>query len=165
MNRKIPPEAFTYYVGLGTARSYDAVATKYGVSKRAVTKCATREHWQERFARIQQEAREKAEKRAVESMEQVTSRQLTALKFMFGKALETLRTSSLDSAMDAVRTALLCIKQEREIRGETADESMAETLVRLRRELETCFVEKADVELPSTSGLPPAREEVSNAQA
>ena len=44
--RKIPPEAFDHYFSLGPERSYEAVARKYGVTKRAVTKLAKRESWQ-----------------------------------------------------------------------------------------------------------------------
>jgi len=37
MSKKIPPEAFEYYVSLGPARSYEALAGKYTVSKRPAT--------------------------------------------------------------------------------------------------------------------------------
>ena len=49
MTAKIPPDAFDYYFGLGTGRSYQAVADRYGVTKRAVTNYATRERWRERL--------------------------------------------------------------------------------------------------------------------
>ena len=35
--KKIPPDAFDFYFSLGPPRSYQAVADKYGVTKRAVT--------------------------------------------------------------------------------------------------------------------------------
>ena len=44
--RKIPQDAFTYYMALGPGWSYAQVAVHYGVTKRAVTKIATRERWQ-----------------------------------------------------------------------------------------------------------------------
>lgn len=49
---RLPPEAFEFYVGLGAQRSYQAVAKHYGVSKRSVSKLATKERWQERFESI-----------------------------------------------------------------------------------------------------------------
>ena len=48
--RKIPPDAFDFYFSLGPPRSYQAVANKYGVTKRAVTNLAGREDWQRRLA-------------------------------------------------------------------------------------------------------------------
>jgi len=45
MARKIPADAFDYYASLGPDRSYRAVAERYGVSKRAVTKHAAAEGW------------------------------------------------------------------------------------------------------------------------
>ena len=51
--RKIPPDAVTYYLSLGPGRSYQKVAEYYGVTKRAVTKIAVKEHWQEKVAEIE----------------------------------------------------------------------------------------------------------------
>ena len=45
-HRKIPQDAFTFYVSLGPGRSYQKVAEKYGVTKRAVVNVGTREKWQ-----------------------------------------------------------------------------------------------------------------------
>jgi hypothetical protein len=53
MNRKIPPEAFQFYVGLGPSRSYEAVAEEFGCSRRGVADCAKRERWQERLAEVE----------------------------------------------------------------------------------------------------------------
>ena len=47
MSGRIPPDALEYYVSLGADRSYEKVADHYGVSKRAVTKLAVRQRWQE----------------------------------------------------------------------------------------------------------------------
>ena len=50
MTRKIPDDAFEAYVALGpTGRSYQTLADRYSVSKRAITKCAAREEWAERM--------------------------------------------------------------------------------------------------------------------
>jgi len=40
VRRRIPLEAYSHYLGLGRARSYEAVAQHYGVSKRAITNLA-----------------------------------------------------------------------------------------------------------------------------
>ena len=51
--RKIPQDAFTYYVSLGASRSYQKVAEKYGVTKRAVVNLAKRERWQEQVVELE----------------------------------------------------------------------------------------------------------------
>ena len=67
MAAKIPPDAFEYYLGLGPGRSYGAVAEKYDVTKRAVTKLAAREKWQERILEIERKARRASDDKAAES--------------------------------------------------------------------------------------------------
>ncbi len=58
--KKIPPDAFDFYFSPGPPRSYQAVADKYGVTKRAVTNLAGREDWQRRLAAQKQESQVEA---------------------------------------------------------------------------------------------------------
>ena len=51
--KKIPSDAFDYYFSLGPGRSYQQVADRYGVTKRAVTALAKRESWQARLADVE----------------------------------------------------------------------------------------------------------------
>ena len=44
MKRKLPDDAFEYYFGLGMERSYQAVATNYGVAKKTVSARAKHSH-------------------------------------------------------------------------------------------------------------------------
>jgi hypothetical protein len=76
--KRIPTDAFEYYLGLGPSRSYQAVAEKYDVSKRAVTALASREGWQVRMGKIEREAREKTDSRAVEALDAVREKHLGA---------------------------------------------------------------------------------------
>lgn len=121
MNRKIPEDAFEYYFSLGPSRSYELVARKYGASKRAVTSVASREQWQERIVSRLRQARERADTKAVETLEQTNDKHLKALQFVLGRALEALRSMPLQSAMDAVRAIEVVIRQERLVRGEATD--------------------------------------------
>ena len=123
MNKRIPEGAFDYYVGLGENRSYEAVARQFDVSKRAITKLAARAEWPLRLERIEHEAREKSAKRLAETLDEMNERHLKIVKAVQGRALETLKSMSLDTAMDAVRALDLSIKQERLIRGEPTDRS------------------------------------------
>ena len=111
MANKIPPDAFHFYLGLGPERSYQAVADRCGVSKRAVTKLATRERWQDRVVELEAKARAGAEQKALESLEAMNLRHLRSLKIVQGKALEALRSMPLSTAMEAVRSLDMAIRQ------------------------------------------------------
>jgi len=134
---RIPPEAFEHYVGLGPTRSYEALAKKYGVSKTAIVKRATREDWQARLLRVEREAKQRGEERAVESIEAMNARHLHIVRVIQGKALEALKLMSLDSAIDAVRALDLSVRQERLIRGEPSERTEVSTESILRREFES----------------------------
>lgn len=135
MNRKLPPEAFDYYLSLGLARSYQAVAEKYGVSKVAVTNLATKEQWQERIARIEAKAREQGEKKAIETREEMNERFLRVWQVVERRALEGLRNFTFDSAIDAARALDLATKNARLIRGEPTERTESVEQI-IRREYE-----------------------------
>ena len=70
MTNKLPTEAYEYYIAIGPKRSYSAVAKRYGVSKRSVTKRARRDKWQDRviaFNAAAANAEQQPETLAVES--------------------------------------------------------------------------------------------------
>lgn len=137
MSARIPAaEAFEFYVGLGPDRSYQRVADEFGVSKRAITKLAGRERWQERVLELERQAREGAEQRALESLEGMNLRHLKSLKIIQGKALEALRSMPLATAMEAVRALELAIRQERLIRGEPSERTAVSVEEVIRREYE-----------------------------
>jgi tetratricopeptide (TPR) repeat protein len=113
MAGKIPADAFDFYFGLGAQRSYQAVADRYQVSKRAVTKLAAKEHWQERVEELEKKARQTIEQKAVENLGNLNDRHLKLLRVIQARALETLKSMPLKTAMDAVRALDLSIRQER----------------------------------------------------
>ncbi len=140
MSAKIPNEAFEYYVGLGAARSYQAVAEKYGVSKQAITKCATREHWQDRLEAIEVRARERSDQKSVESVDEMNQRHLKMLAVVERKALEALRSFPMSTAMEAVRALEIAMRQTRLIRGEPTERSATSIEETIRREYERWMV-------------------------
>jgi hypothetical protein len=147
MVNRIPPDAFHYYLGLGPERSYQLVAKRYAVSKRAVTKLATRERWQDRVAEVEAKARAGAEQKALESLESMNLRHLRSLKVVQGKALEALRSMPLSTAMEAVRSLDIAIRQERLIRGEPSDRTAVSVEEVIKREYQRWMLpeEKSDV--------------------
>ena len=138
MKRKIPHDAFEQYAAMGPARSYESLGKAFGVTKRAVTKVAAKERWQERFASIERQAREKSDAKAAETLEAMKSRHLKTLHAVLGRALETLKSMPIESAMDAVRAIDLALKQERAIRGADSEDAMGKSLEEItRREMQT----------------------------
>ena len=135
MKRKIPPEAFAFYLGLGVGRSYSAVAERYSVSKRAVAMRADKEKWQEKLAEEERKARTKAEKNAAESIETVNEQHLKVLRYIQGKSIEALKTMPIETAMDAVKAYSLAFDKERLIRGGTGDQTLAVVVQTSRDEI------------------------------
>src|SRR4051812_7830126 len=114
---KIPPEAFDLYVSLGHTRTYQQVADKYKVTRRAVQKVADRDNWGERLDAIEREAQERAEKALTESVAEVRVRHLKMLKGMAGRAVKAIAEHPLNSGMEGIKAAEVVIKLERLIAG------------------------------------------------
>jgi hypothetical protein len=123
VKKKIPPDAYAFYLGLGPGRSYQAVAERYVVTKRAVAFCADRENWQKRIREEDSKLREKAEKQAAESNKTVRQGQLKVLRFIQGKAIEALKDMSITSAVDAAKVYTLALDKERQLLGDSGDEN------------------------------------------
>ncbi len=121
MNGKIPASAFEYYVALGPGRSYRAVAERFGVSKRAVTKHATKENWTARLAKVEEEVREKADERAIDALQEMNDRHLRIAKALQARALDALTKMPLESGRDVIRALDLGVRQERLILGEPTE--------------------------------------------
>lgn len=140
MTKRIPLEAFEFYVGLGPGRSYTATAAHYGVHRRSLVRVAKKHNWQARLRDIETEAQEQAKQRLTESYSAVTERHLKTLRAIQARALQALQKMPLSTGMQAVRALDLAIKgeqiimrpaQEKQGRGTTLED-----LVTRARELE-----------------------------
>ncbi len=140
MARKIPSDAFDVYFALGTERSYQALADKYGVTKKAITLAAKRERWQQRILELEAKAREASDQKIRESLEERTERNLTRLRFIQAKAIETLKRVPIESAMDAVRAFTGTLREERVILGEPTDRTAVTIEDVIKREYERWMV-------------------------
>ncbi len=134
--RKIPQDAFTYYMTLGPSGTYEQVAEKYEVSKRAIAKLASKERWQEQVAELNEKARRASAERALETLEDMNSRHMKSMQVIQKRALEALKSMTLQSAMDAVRALDISIKQERTIRGEPSDRTAVSVEDTIKREFQ-----------------------------
>ena len=152
MKRKIGNDAFHYYFGLGPGRSYQAVAENYDVCKQTVVNLATKEDWQPRLERIEQEARERTDRQAADTLEAMNVRHLSTLQIVQRKALEALRSQPIGTAMEAVRALNMAIGQERVIRGEPSDHVSIEQVT--RREMQRWLVAEEDEDVDAGDEQP-----------
>jgi len=136
VTNRIPADAFEAYVAMGEGRSYRALARRLGVSKRAITKHAHRERWSERLGAIEAEARERSDRKLVESLEEMRERHRKTLRAMHARALTALKEYPLTSAMEAIRAAELVIKLERLVAGEPSERSELAVQQTTRTEIE-----------------------------
>lgn len=150
---KLPPEAFNFFAGLGPTRTFGAVASHFGVSLRTVMRRALIESWRQRLEDIEIKAREAVEKKVVETVAQMNDRHLRAMRIIQAKALEALKSLSLESAMDAVRALDLATKQERLIRGEPIERTAISIEETVRREYERWLVLPAGTSAPTGIGM------------
>jgi hypothetical protein len=141
VSRKIPDDAFDHYVALGKTRSYKAVAERYGVTKRAVTKCAEREKWAERLEKIEQESRERGDKKLIDQLDEIRERHLVTIRAMMGRALSALKQYPLTSGMDAMRAAEMAIKLERLVVGEPTEHTATSVEELIRSEYRELMVD------------------------
>jgi len=136
MSHKLSTEGFTYYVSLGSRRSYQAVAEFFGVDKRTVTRRAQAESWQSRLEKIERQAIENTEKKLVGTLEEANERHLKVLRFILTKAIDTLRSLPMKTATDAVRAIDVCVRHERLILGEPSERTAVKVEDLIRREYE-----------------------------
>jgi hypothetical protein len=137
---KLSEGAFEFYVGLGPTRSYQAVAEKYGVTKRAVVKHAAQGKWSERLQKIQDEARAESDKRLATDLAEMRERHQRMLRAVASRAIAAIREHPLASGMEGVRAAELVIKLERLLAGESSERSTVTVEEVTRRELDRWLV-------------------------
>jgi hypothetical protein len=142
MNKKLPPDAFEYYFALGPERSYERVAKHFGVSKRAVTKRAKRDDWQGRANAIERKARDRSDRKAVETRAEMDDRHVQLLRAVMVKGLQALKNHSLDSAMEAVRALEASIRLERLIRGQPTGREELNIAEVIRRQAQEWMVDE-----------------------
>ena len=142
--RKIPADAFEFYAALGPARSYQAVAEKYAVSKRSVTKFALKEEWQERLQTIEVKAREASDQKAQETLEAIRTRHLKGMRFIQAKAIEALKSSSLETVRRRGACYTAAVREERVMLGEPSDRTAISVDDTIRREYTRWMVSEAD---------------------
>ena len=154
--KKLPDDAYAYYLALGPRRSHQAVADHFDVDKKTVTNRAVKEGWRQRIDDHERAERERLERKAAESVEAMNDRHLKVISYIQAKGLEALKSMPLDSAIDAVRAITIAIDKERVIRGEPAQRSTIDIERKIREEHERW-------EAPAEPAMPeaPAKPEVS----
>jgi len=156
MIRRLPPDAFAYFIALPVAqRSYGAVGEHFKVSKTAVANLAKRDGWLDKASELDRKTAEAATQRALETVEAMNHRHLKAAMVVQAKALDALRSFSLTSALDAVRSLELDVRQERLIRGQPTDRTEVDIAQVIRREYERWMTTPAPAPTPPPPEVPP----------
>ena len=146
MAKKIPADAFDAYFAQGTERSYQTLATKYGVTKKAITLAAKRERWQQRILELEAKAREASDKKKSESLEERNNRHLQEFRFLEAKAVKALREYPIKNAADAERALQLAVHQQRIISGDPSDRTAISIEDTIKREYERWMLSQPEAE-------------------
>ena len=144
MTRKLPADAFESYLALGPARTYEAVAERFGVCKRSVCARAKVERWQEKVAERERQTRQQGEKNAVESLEAMNERHLRLVRLIQNRAIEALKKMPLDNASAAAKALAAAVEQERVIRGEPSDRSVIDIATIIKKEYESLVLKPGE---------------------
>lgn len=153
---KIPPEAFDFYFSLGPGRSYQAVAEKYGVTKKAVTNLAKRENWQQRLADIEAKAREEADQQKADESKRAHEHRMKALRLVLGKGVEALQRLSFESPADAARAVGLAVKEMRVELDEPSERTAVSVEETIRREYARWMIVGGEEEESTAARIDPA---------
>ncbi len=89
--KKLPINAFEYFVGLGNKRRYCDVAEHYEVSAKTVSRMAAKEKWKERLERISETALKKAEEESAMALQRTEFSKIE-LRATFQEALTDVMT-------------------------------------------------------------------------
>jgi hypothetical protein len=110
---------FAEYVNQGDTRSYARVAALYGCAKKTIHCISQRNHWMDRLAFIEAEARKESEKRLLEQRTEVHTRHLQLLRAIQQRGAQAIQEHRFDSLRDASKAITDSIKVERNVLGET----------------------------------------------
>ncbi|MBK7877802.1 MAG: hypothetical protein IPJ77_19140 [Planctomycetes bacterium] len=140
MNKRLPADAFHYFVALGPQRTHQAVATKFSVHRRTVVRTAERENWSERLAAIEVEARKTVDAQIVGDLAEMHLRHRKMLTAMAMRAAKAIQEFPLETGMDGVKTAAMVIKLERLLAGEPTDRSAVDIEAITKREIRELLI-------------------------
>lgn len=122
MTRKMPDDAFAFYVALGPdQRSYELVGKHYGVNKKTVTRTAEREQWQARLEVIERRAREATDAKLAKDLHAMDMRHRKLLLGIASRAASAIQAFPLKTAMEGIKAAEIAIKLERLLAGEPTE--------------------------------------------
>ena len=156
MAKKLADDAFEFYFALGSERSYEAVAAKYGVTKKTVSRRATEEGWVERLEEVKSQAKAKSNDRLSETIAEMHTRHLKMLKAVQGRALKAVQEHPLNTGIQGMRMIEMAIKMERLIRAEPNERDQSVRAEELAVKIRS-FVVEMDGSIPKA--LPGAAKE------
>ena len=106
-------KAFEHYAGLGSARSYRAVAEHFGTSLRSVTKCAARERWRERLREVERRAQAASDERLIAMEVERRVEEYRKIIEVQGRAIAALEARPITSVSDAIEVLDIAMRFEK----------------------------------------------------
>lgn len=144
MKKKLPQEAFGYYVSLGAPRTLQAVADRFSVSRRTVERQAEREEWDARIQAIELEARRAIDAELVKERVDMHLRHRKMLTAMAARAAKGMQEYPIANGRDAIKAAEIVIKLERLLAGEATDRTAVDVESIIKREMRELLVFDGD---------------------
>lgn len=135
MRKRIPENAFEYYVALGPERSYQLCANHFGVLKRSICKLAKRQGWSARLAAIEADVQARVDAKLADEMEEMRLRHRKLLKAVSIRAAKALAEIPLATGMEGVRAAEIAVKLERLLAGQASERTELSVAEVTRREM------------------------------
>ena len=156
MNRALSADAVGYYLNLGPARSYDAVALHFKVSKRTVTSTAAREHWQTKLKEYDRKAREQIGERYVQSIAEANERHVKLGKFLQSIGITAIQSTPVVGAGAGLRAVKVGVEIERLGLGEATQRIETSEADAVRTAFAQCMVGNDDEDVDAPADDEPA---------
>lgn len=154
MNRALPADAVGYYLNLGPARSYQAVAEHFKVSKRTVTSTAARERWQEKLIDYERKARDKIGEQFVESIAEANERHVKLGKYLQSIGIAAIQSTPVIGATAGLRSIKVGVELERLGLGEVTQRVETSEADAVRLAFAQCMVAGDDEANPEGTEAP-----------
>ena len=137
---KIPENAFETYVAMGTERSYQALADKFGVDKRSISRLAAKERWVERLGKIQEEARAATDRKLVADLQAVREQQLREVRYFRSETIKAIKGLTPEKAVRFASALNIAWKHELFLLGEPTDRQATTVEEITKREIQTLLL-------------------------
>lgn len=113
MSPQFGEDAFAVYVAMGSARSFRAIAERYGLALSEVESFALEQRWEERLADLELDGADPARLALLSGHRDMLERHRKLVRAMLTRAAKGLVDNPITSGIQSVRAAELAIQLDR----------------------------------------------------